>query len=161
MFFVVWALFVLYVFDVFWRFYLFQWFRQCASRGYYFYQQATPSNSSLHRGRDYQAVSPPVQGGVRGGSHWKAVSRLYLSITRESFLVRKGMSIIVATVCYICMIMYQHIIGSWCGRILKDGEVMFQASLKSDLSLVASSASFSGFCFASFARLMSFHFTEG
>ena len=30
----------------------------------------TPSNSPLRRGRvDYQAVSPPVQGGVRGGSH--------------------------------------------------------------------------------------------
>ena len=29
-----------------------------------------PSNSPLHRGRvDYQAVSPPVQGGVRGGSY--------------------------------------------------------------------------------------------
>ena len=36
----------------------------------YFYQQATPSNSPLHRGKaDYQAVSPPVRGGVRGGCH--------------------------------------------------------------------------------------------
>ena len=28
----------------------------------------TPSGSPFHRGRaDYQAVSPPVEGGVRGG----------------------------------------------------------------------------------------------
>ena len=34
------------------------------SSKFYSYQQATPSNSPLHRGRvDYQAVPPPVQGG--------------------------------------------------------------------------------------------------
>ena len=40
------------------------------SNKFYSYQQATPSNSPLRRGRvDYQAVSPPVQGGIRGGSY--------------------------------------------------------------------------------------------
>ena len=35
----------------------------------YLYLRTTPSSSPFHRGRvDYQAVSPPVEGGVRGGS---------------------------------------------------------------------------------------------
>ena len=35
--------------------------------------KTTPSSSPLHRGRaDYQAVSPPVQGGVSGGSFSKS-----------------------------------------------------------------------------------------